>query len=99
MYILNGFVYGGEPTETLEVISVKPLDDMMMLITFSNGETRLFDATLLKGEVFKPLQDKNIFKAVKIEYGVITWANGSIDCAPEYMYKNSFEYVDIDKLA
>ncbi len=94
MYISNGFVYGGQPTKTIEVTAVKPLDDMIMLITFSNGETRLFDASILKGEVYKPLQVSNIFKSACIEYGVVTWENGTIDCAPEYMYKNSFEYTE-----
>ncbi len=94
MYISNGFVYGGQPTETIEVTAVKPLDDMIMLITFSSGEIRLFDASILKGEVYKPLQDSKIFKAACIEYGVVTWANGTIDCAPEYMYNNSFEYTE-----
>ena len=94
MYISNGFVYGKQSAETIEVTDVKPLDDMIMLITFSNGETRLFDASILKGEVYKPLQDAAIFKSAYIEYGVVTWGNGAIDCAPEYMYKNSFEYAE-----
>ena len=53
MFFSNGFVYGGHPTETIKVSSVKPLDDMMMIITFSTGESRLFDATILTGEVFR----------------------------------------------
>ncbi len=92
MFFANGFVYGGEPDEPLKVISVKPLDDMMMIITFSSGETRLFDASILNGPVFQPLQDKNIFSHPVIDYGVVTWNNGEIDCAPEFMYNNSFEY-------
>lgn len=52
MYIMDGIVYAGEPTESLEV-KVKPLDDMIMLITFSNGETKLFDATILTGQVYE----------------------------------------------
>ncbi len=94
MYISNGFVYGEQLVDSIEVIAVKPLEDMIMLVTFSNDETRLFDASILKGEVYKPLQDSKIFKNAYIEYGVVTWANGTIDCAPEYMYKNSFEYTE-----
>lgn len=92
MFILNGFVYGREPGESIRISSVKPLDDMMLLITFSTGETRLFDARVLKGKVFEPLKDEKVFKNVVVEYGVVTWMNGGIDCAPEYMYKNSYEY-------
>ncbi|MGN1319292.1 MAG: DUF2442 domain-containing protein [Lachnospirales bacterium] len=92
MFISNGFVYGCQHTEIVEVTAIKALDDMIMLVTFSNGETRLFDASILKGEVFKPLKNSDVFKAARIEYGVVTWADGTIDIAPEYMYKNSFEY-------
>ena len=31
MYIMDGIVYAGEPTESLEITKVKPLDDMIML--------------------------------------------------------------------
>ena len=92
MFFANGFVYGGEPKDNLKIISVKPLDDMIMLITFSNEETRLFDATELKGEVFEKLHDEKIFKNPVIEFGVVTWDDGKIDCAPEYMYEHSYEY-------
>ena len=56
MYFSNGFVYGGEPAEMLKVSSVKVLDNMMMLIRFNTGETRLFDASVLEGRIFIPLR-------------------------------------------
>lgn len=92
MFILNGVVYASEKTENITIIDAKPLDDMMMLLTFSTGEQRLFDATVLTGSAFSPLSDENIFKACKIIDGVVTWMNEEIDCAPEYMYLNSFTY-------
>lgn len=92
MYIMNGIVYGGEPVTSIEISSVKALDDMIMLVCFSTGETRLFDATILQGEVFEPLKQEEVFKNPVIDHGVVTWDNGSIDCAPEFMYNNSYEY-------
>lgn len=92
MYISNGFVYGGQPINSIKVLSVKPLNDMVMLLTFSNGETRLFDATILNGEIFEPLKNDSIFKCPVIDHGVVTWLNGEIDCAPEFMYNNSYVY-------
>ena len=89
MYIMDGIVYAGEPTESLEITKVKSLDDMIMLVTFSNGETKLFDATILTGPVYEPLKED------KIEYGVVTWNDGNIDCSPEYIYKNSYEYPEV----
>lgn len=92
MYVLNGIVYGGTPQENIRVSDVKILDDMIMLLSFTTGEMRLFDATILKGEAFKRLREETIFKDPVIEHGVVTWDNGNIDCAPEYMYDNSYEY-------
>lgn len=92
MYILNGIVYGSEPADFIKILSVKPLNDMIMLLTFLNGEIRIFDATILKGEVFEQLKEESIFKNPVIEHGVVTWSNGNIDCAPEFMYENSFAY-------
>ena len=92
MFSLNGIVYASEKTENIQVVSAKPLDDMMMILTFSTGEQRLFDATILTGEAFAPLSDENIFKNCKVVAGVVTWLDEEIDCAPEYMYTNSYEY-------
>ena len=92
MFVYKGIVYGGEPEKGLSAAAVRVLPDHMMLITFSNGEIRLFDADVLQGEVFKPLADENNFKSAYVDHGVITWMDGEIDCAPEFLYQNSYEY-------
>lgn len=92
MYIIDGIAYAKEEQEFIEVVDVKVLDDMILLLKFNTGEQRVFDATILNGEVFKPLRDKKIFNNVQIDCGVVTWMDGDIDCAPEYMYENSYEY-------
>lgn len=92
MFVLDGIVYASEKKENIQIISVKPLDDMMMLLTFSTGEQRLFDATILKGPAFQPLSDRHIFMNCKVVDGVVTWMDEDIDCAPEYMYENSYVY-------
>lgn len=40
----------------------------------------------------KPLSDEDTFKNCKVVDGVVTWLDEEIDCAPEYMYVNSYEY-------
>lgn len=92
MFIVNGIVYASEKPENIQIISAKPLDDMMMILTFSTGEQRLFDATTLSGPAFQPLADKKIFDSCKVVDGVVTWMNEEIDCAPEFMYQNSYPY-------
>ena len=92
MYVMDGIVYGGEPKQPIKVEQVKVLPDMMLLIQFNNGELRLFDATVLDGPVCEPLRDIQVFSSPIIDHGVITWKDGEIDCAPEYMYSHSYEY-------
>ena len=92
MYVINGIVYADSEADSVTVKDANALDGMIMIVTFSNGEQRLFDATVLKGEVFEPLKNNDFFREFKIEFGTITWGDGEIDIAPEYLYKNSYKY-------
>ena len=95
MYILNDVCYAGELREGIKVTEAKPLCGGMMLVTFSTGEKRLFDTTLIKGSAFVPLQDEEIFNHPVLFHGVITWNNGEIDIAPETVYQESYAYNSI----
>lgn len=93
MYVINGVAYAGTAERDMRVSAVKPLDDMMLLVTFVPGERRLYDASqLLEFPAFQPLRDENVFKAVSVDHGVVTWMDGDIDIAPETMYVASFPY-------
>ena len=92
MYIKDDICYAGELQENIKVTEAKPLRGGMMLITFSTGEKRLFDTTMLIGEAFKPLAEEKIFRSPVLAHGVITWNQGEIDIAPEFVYKNSYAY-------
>lgn len=76
----------------MKITDVKILDNKIMILRFSSGEERLFDATELKGSAFEPLSDNRIFRDVSIDHGVVTWMDGEIDCSPEFMYEHSGEY-------
>ena len=93
MYIYNGFVYGGEPQETIKVIEIKVLPDRILLLKFNNGEQRVFDATILNGPVFEVLKDDLVFAAPVLDHGIVTWCDGEVDCAPEFMYNHSYKYM------
>lgn len=96
---INGIVYADEHVPSIGIIEAIPLPDMMMILTFNNGDKRLYDATqLLYGAVFQKLKDETIFNNPIIDSGVVTWDNGNIDVAPESMYANSFEYNQRDIL-
>ena len=93
MFTKNNIVYASQPTKDLEVVDFKILDYMYMIISFSNGEQRVFDATcLLEYPVYQPLKDEIIFTAVEIRNGTLSWCNNKIDIAPETLYKKSYEY-------
>lgn len=92
MFIINGIVCGGKPKQPLKIDAFKILQDRIILVTFSTGETRLFDSSILNKGIFKKLENDFIFNHAALDHGVITWDNGEIDCAPEFIYENSFEY-------
>ncbi len=93
MFIKDGIAYAGEPKAEMSIISVRVTGELSMLVTFSTGETRVFDAAyLLEQPVFKPLNDQGVFAAFQIDRGVVTWCGGDLDIAPEAMYQHSFEY-------
>ena len=88
MYIVNGIAYAGEPTPSVKVSGVRPLDDYRLWIRFNTGEAKIFDfKPLLIAPGFAPLKDESLFKQVYIDYGVTVWQDGDIDIAPEKLYE------------
>lgn len=94
MYIVNGICYAGNDAKDIKIKEALPLRGGMLLVTFTNGEKRVFDTTLLKGAAFEPLKNEDVFKNITIFHGVITWNDGEIDIAPETVYADSYAYDD-----
>lgn len=92
MYILNDICYAGQMQDGIKVLEAKPLRGGMLLVTFSTGEKRLFDTTVLMGPAFSALADEKVFAHPVLFHGVITWNNGEIDIAPETVYRDSYAY-------
>lgn len=69
--------------------SVKPLENFMVRLVFSDGQQKDVDlAHLLRGPIFEPLlRDPELFRAVKVdeELGTIVWPNGA-DMDPDVLY-------------
>ena len=73
----------------LPVISVTPIDNYKILLTFENGEKRQFDMNpFLDKGIFKELRDISIFNTVKVSYDSIEWENEA-DIDPEILYQYS----------
>ena len=87
MYIRDGIAYPEDRKPLLKVLGVRPLDDYLLWVRFSNGETKTIDfKPLLDYNCYRPLKDIEVFKKVYIDYGVPVWNDGEIDIAPEYLY-------------
>ncbi|MDE6834614.1 MAG: DUF2442 domain-containing protein [Ruminococcus sp.] len=80
-----------------EIISVQPLENYNLLLEFDNGEKRTADISgLLERPVFSFLKNINLFRAVYIEYGAITWKNpdgDEVDICPDKLYMDSKEVI------
>lgn len=78
----------------LDVVAVKPLDDYKILITFENGERRIFDVTpLLDKPRWQELKDERLFRLVKVYDGTVQWP-GQRDICPCYLYNDSQPYTE-----
>lgn len=88
MYVKDDICYAdGEPL--LKIISFSIEKNRMLLLKFSNGEIRRFDVSTLKDPVFLPLKEDKIFNSLTLEFGTLTWNNGNIDIASEYVFEHS----------
>lgn len=48
-------------------IEVKPLEEYLLLISFNNGEDKIFDVKpMISGSWFGELKNRNIFNTVRI---------------------------------
>ena len=86
MYIIDDICYAGELQDGIKASEAKLLRGHMLLITFSTGEKRLFDAATLKGSAFEPLSDERVLGDSTIFHGVMSWLDGEIDLAPETIF-------------
>ena len=71
---------------------VQYLHDYELLITFSNGEKKVYDGQedITQG-VFTQLRNKALFARARIERGTVVW-NDELDIAPEALYAGSVIY-------
>jgi len=71
------------------VKTVKALKDYRLLLTFDNGEQRIFNVEpyLNKGR-FQELRDTSLFDSVRVSFDTVEWSNG-LDLCPETLYAES----------
>ncbi len=71
------------------VESVKAGYDYQLEITFTNGETGIYDCRpLLDFGVFRELREESYFRQVRVENGTIAWPREQ-DICPDTVYLDS----------
>jgi hypothetical protein len=74
----------------------KALDGYKMIFVFNDGSRKSFDFKPLieKQTLYKPLKDKSLFNDFKLDGWTVSWADGTIDIAPEFLYENGIPCFD-----
>lgn len=72
------------------VKEVTPLENYELLITFTNGEERVFNVMPLIREKrrFKELENTVLFNSVKASHGTVEWIHEQ-DICPDWLYEDS----------
>ena len=71
------------------VKSVRPQEDFRLLLTFENGEKRIFDLKpYFNKPIFAQLQNISLFKTVRVVSGSVEW-QGEVDLSYDTLYLES----------
>lgn len=79
--------------KTPKILSVNPMKNKQLLVTFENGGTRVYDCKPLLGkEMFRLLENEVFFKSVKVDSGGygISWSD-DIDLSEYEIWANGKE--------
>lgn len=84
--MVKKMIHGNEPMlPRVKAVEVHP--DYQLLLTFNNGEKKVFDAKpLLEAAMYRDLGA--VFSAARVEYGTVVWP-GDMDVSPDMLYLRS----------
>ena len=77
--------------ELIWITAAKVLEGHKLHLTFNNGACKVFDfaQVLAKGmPIFEPLKNLTVFRNIVLDGWTVTWQDGTIDIAPEYLYEH-----------
>ena len=73
------------------VITVQPLKNYLLQLTFKTGEQKIFDMKpYLDLGIFKDLKNEVMFNTASISFNTVEWANKA-DIDPEILYQDSYK--------
>ena len=73
------------------VTEARYLEDYKMMLVFNDGLQKVFDFSKLLNnnqKAYDRLKDMAVFKDFELDGWTVTWLNGRLDVAPEYLYNN-----------
>ena len=94
MIVRNGICHPDSSVKPLlKVVGCRPLGEARLLVTFNNGETRNVDlSVLLNRPAFLRLAVEAVFRAFSLDHGVVSWLDGDVDIAPEWLFDHGEPY-------
>ena len=72
------------------VTAVQTMGTYKLFLTFNDGCQKLFDCEPLMEQypIFQPLRDMDVFRNISLDGWTVTWLDGAVDIAPEFLYEN-----------
>ena len=77
--------------ELIWITAAKVLEGHKLHLTFNNGACKVLDfaQVLAKGTpICEPLKNLTVFRNIVLDGWTVTWQDGTIDIAPEYLYEH-----------
>lgn len=85
----------GEEKQTLKITAARALNPRSLRLEYNDGSVRLFDSHRLRGPMYIPLMNEEIFtKPIVTEDGKLGWEDLDITCGAKYVYDRSVPYDD-----
>ena len=93
MVVKNGICHAELSKVPLHAIGCSALGGHRVRVEFNDGSVKDVNCeSLLSLPAFKPLSDPLVFRDCSINHGVVTWLDGEIDIAPEWLYEHGISH-------
>lgn len=77
------------------VTEVQPQKNYTLLLTFTDGKKRLYNALpLLEKGIYAPLKNPAFFMQARVEGDIVVWSD-ELDIAPEHLYEASIPITSV----
>lgn len=99
MIVKEGICYPDDRTPVVSVAGCSVVDDTRLRVSFKSGDIRVVDMSpLFSIPALAPLADPAVLRNFAIDHGILTWLDGELDVAPEWLldHGQSEPYPDIE---